>query len=56
MTGNYPGKARNGDELRADIEKVFSLVPGRHRVNLHAIYAETGGEQVERDPAQTGAF
>ena len=49
VTGNYPGKARNGDELRADIEKVFSLVPGKHRVNLHAIYAETGGEQVERD-------
>ena len=56
VTGNYPGKARNGDELRADIEKVFSLVPGRHRVNLHAIYAETGGEQVERDQLKPEHF
>src|SRR5664280_1156374 len=35
-TGNYPGKARNADELRADFEKALSLIPGRHRVNLHA--------------------
>src|SRR5215472_4074173 len=35
-TGNYPGKARNIDELRSDIEKALSLVPGKHRVNLHA--------------------
>jgi len=48
-TGNYPGKARNGDELRADMDKVFSLVPGRHRINLHAIYAETGGKRVDRN-------
>ena len=48
-TGNYPGRARNGDELRADYEKALSLIPGRHRVNLHAIYAETGGQAVERD-------
>jgi L-rhamnose isomerase len=48
-TGNYPGKARNADELRADLDKGLSLIPGRHRVNLHAIYAETGGEPVERD-------
>jgi L-rhamnose isomerase len=48
-TGNYPGKARNADELRADLEKALSLIPGRHRVNLHAIYAETGGRPVERD-------
>jgi L-rhamnose isomerase len=48
-TGNYPGKARNADELRADLEKALSLIPGRHRVNLHAIYAETGGRSVERD-------
>ncbi len=48
-TGNYPGKARNGDELRADMDKVFSLVPGKHRINLHAIYAETDGKKVDRD-------
>lgn len=39
-TGNYPGKARNPEELRADLDEVLSLIPGRHRVNLHAIYAE----------------
>ncbi|MEW6180599.1 MAG: L-rhamnose isomerase [Chloroflexota bacterium] len=48
-TGNYPGKARNADELRQDLEVVFSLLPGRHRLNLHAIYAETGGKRVERN-------
>jgi L-rhamnose isomerase len=48
-TGNYPGRARNADELRADIDKALALVPGRHRLNLHAIYAETGGRPVERD-------
>jgi L-rhamnose isomerase len=47
-TGNYPGKARNADELRADIEKAFSLIPGKHRVNLHAIYAEAP-RRVERN-------
>ncbi len=48
-TGNYPGKARTAEELRADYETAFSLIPGRHRANLHAIYAETGGRRVERD-------
>ena len=48
-TGNYPGKARNAEELRGDLEKTLSLVPGKHRVNLHALYAETGGKKVERD-------
>ncbi|NJD01260.1 MAG: L-rhamnose isomerase [Ruminiclostridium sp.] len=48
-TGNYPGRARNGDELRADYEMAFSLIPGKHRINLHAIYAETDGGIVERD-------
>jgi L-rhamnose isomerase len=48
-TGNYPGKARTADELRADLDKALSLIPGRHRVNLHAIYAETHGRPVERD-------
>jgi L-rhamnose isomerase len=48
-TGNYPGKARNADELRSDLAKALSLIPGRHRLNLHAIYAETGGQPVSRD-------
>lgn len=48
-TGNYLGKARNADELRQDLEVVLKLLPGRHRLNLHAIYAETGGKRVERN-------
>jgi len=48
-TGNYPGKARTGDELRADIDKVFSLIPGKKRLNLHAMYAEFDGTRVDRD-------
>lgn len=48
-TGNHPGKARNGSELRADYEKAMSLIPGKHRINLHAMYAETSGEAVDRD-------
>ncbi len=48
-TGNYPGKARTADELRRDLDLVYSLIPGKHRLNLHAIYAETGGRKVERD-------
>ncbi len=55
-TGNYPGKARTADELRMDLEKTLSLIPGRHRVNLHAIYAETGGKKVERNEIQQGHF
>ena len=48
-TGNYPGKARNAVELRGDLEKAYSLLPGKHRLNLHAIYAETNGKKVERN-------
>lgn len=48
-TGNYPGKARNIDELRADILKAKSLIPGNHRLNLHEIYGEFGGKAVDRD-------
>ena len=47
-TGNYPGKARDGAELRRDLDRAYSLIPGRHRLNLHAIYAETGGRAVGR--------
>ena len=45
VTGNYPGKARTPDELRADLEKAFSLIPGKHRLNLHAFYGEFGGKK-----------
>jgi L-rhamnose isomerase len=48
-TGNYPGKARNIDELRADLEKVTSLVAGSHRLNLHAIYGDFKSKAVDRD-------
>src|SRR5581483_1514077 len=48
-TGNYPGKARTADQLRADLDKALGLIPGKHRLNLHAIYAETQGKKVERD-------
>lgn len=56
VTGNYPGKARNAEELRQDLEKALSLIPGKHRVNLHAIYAETNGEKVERDQLEPKHF
>ncbi len=49
VTGNYPGKARTVDELRQDLDLVYSLVPGRHRLNLHAMYGEFGGRRVDRD-------
>lgn len=48
-TGNYPGRAGNLAEIRQDLEKVLSLVPGRHRVNLHACYGDFGGASVDRD-------
>jgi L-rhamnose isomerase len=48
-TGNYPGKARTAPELRADYEMAFSLIPGKHRANLHATYGETSGRKVGRD-------
>lgn len=48
-TGNYPGRARNIEELRADILKALSLIPGTHRLNLHAIYGDFKGEFVDRD-------
>ena len=48
-TGNYPGRARNGEELRQDMDKALSLIPGKNRVNLHAMYAETNGKKVGRD-------
>src|SRR5215468_9590909 len=47
-TGNYPGKARTPDELRSDLEVAYRLLPGMHRLNLHAIYGEFGGKRPER--------
>jgi L-rhamnose isomerase len=55
-TGNYPGKARNADELRSDLDKAYGLIPGTHRLNLHAIYAETGGQKVERNELRPEHF
>ncbi len=54
-TGNYPGKARTPDELRADIEKVLSLLPGEHKVSLHASYLDTP-EKVDRDAIEPKHF
>ena len=48
-TGNYPGRARDFDELKADIRKAFSLMPGKKRLNLHASYAVLGGDKRDRD-------
>jgi len=57
VTGNYPGKARTPGELRADAEIALSLIPGKHRFNLHAFYAEFSGKnRVERDELQPSHF
>ena len=56
VTGNYPGVARTPDELRADIEKVLSLVPGKKRLNVHAIYAEMNGKKVDRNELTVDQF
>jgi L-rhamnose isomerase len=48
VTGSYPGKARTADQLRDDLKQAMALIPGKHRLNLHASYAETGGARVER--------
>ena len=55
-TGNYPGRARNGDELRRDLKKVVDLLPGPHRANIHASYGDTGGEVVDRDALEPEHF
>jgi len=56
VTGNYPGKARNPQELRQDLEKTFTLIPGKKRLNLHAIYAETNGKKVDRNNLDISHF
>lgn len=55
-TGNYPGKARNIDELKADLEKVLTLVPGKHRISLHATYGDFGNTFVDRDQIEPKHF
>jgi len=55
-TGNYPGKARTIDELRADIDKAMELIPGNHRVNIHAFYGDFGGEVVDRNQIEPKHF
>lgn len=56
VTGNYPGRARTADELRSDLNKALSLIPGSHRVNLHAIYGEFDGKHVDRDEIEPRHF
>lgn len=56
-TGNYPGKARTPEELMADIDKALSLIPGTHRINLHASYAIfENGEKADRDKLEPKHF
>ncbi|WP_297029539.1 L-rhamnose isomerase [Thermogutta sp.] len=55
-TGSYPGKPRTPDELRADADMAFRLIPGKHRFNLHAIYLDTGGKKVDRDEIEPAHF
>ncbi|MGA2361165.1 MAG: L-rhamnose isomerase [Candidatus Aminicenantales bacterium] len=56
VTGSYPGKARNVQELRSDLHQAFALIPGRHRLNLHAMYGEFGGKPVDRNEIEPGHF
>lgn len=56
VTGNYPGKARTVQEMRADLEKVYSLIPGKQRLNLHAIYGEFDNQKVDRDEITINHF
>ena len=55
-TGNYPGKARNPEELRADIDEALKYIPGATRLNLHALYGEFGGKKVERNEIEYKHF
>lgn len=55
-TGNFPGKARTIEELKADLEKVISLIPGKHRISLHATYGDFGGKFVDRDKIEPRHF
>jgi len=56
VTGDYPGRAGSPEQLRKDLEKVYSLLPGNHRLNLHAIYGEFGDKSVDRDKIKPEHF
>ncbi len=56
VSGSYPGRARSAEELRLDLEKAYSLIPGSHRLSLHSIYGEFDGKQVDRDELDPGHF
>ncbi len=56
VTGNYPGKARTIAELRADLEQAYALIPGKHRLNLHACYADFSAGKVDRDALTVTQF
>ncbi len=56
ITGNYPGKARNMEEVRMDILKAMSFIPGRHRLSLHEIYGDFGGRFVDRNEVEPSHF
>jgi L-rhamnose isomerase len=56
VTGNYPGKARTPEELRADFETALRLIPGRHRFSLHASYGEFGSKKIDRDEIEPAHF
>ncbi|MCF7675320.1 MAG: L-rhamnose isomerase [Akkermansiaceae bacterium] len=56
VTGNYPGKARTIKELRADLEQAYALIPGKHRLNLHACYADFSSGKVDRDALTIAQF
>jgi L-rhamnose isomerase len=56
VTGGYPGRARNNEELRKDLAKVLSLIPGKHRIGLHAMYGDFGGKKVDRDAVEPSHF
>jgi len=55
-TGDYPGRARNLPEIRRDLDKAYSLIPGSHRLSLHAMYGDFGGRPVDRDQMEPGHF
>lgn len=56
VTGNYPGRARTIDEVRADVQEALKYIPGTHRLNLHAIYGDFGGKTVDRDEVEPVHF
>jgi len=56
VTGNYPGRARTPEELRSDLDRALSLIPGTHCLNLHACYGEFGGKKVDRDAVEPAHF